>query len=103
MKKALLVLAIVATLTTGCDDNDLVQGTVYEKKFHHDYIYYTTQCMAYSKNGACTLSIPVHHYVPESWEVCIQDPMNAKRKNCMNVNETTFDRTQVGVGYPNPQ
>jgi len=103
MKKVIVLAVAILTLTTGCDDDSLKQGTVYEKEYHHDYIIYGTQCMSRNKQGMCTFTIPTHQYVPESWEICIKDPAKDKRRNCMDVSEAMFMPVNVGDSYPKAQ
>lgn len=100
--KRLLVLTL-ATLALGvaaCDDNDLTQGEVYNKKYHGAYYWYSSQCMGYDSKGNCTMTIQVPHYQPERFEICIHDPEKPKRHNCMDVSHDTYERVVVGTSYP---
>jgi len=98
-----LMIVVMAGLTLGlaaCDDNDLRQGTIYEKKYHGAYYWYSNDCVSYDSKMNCRLTIVNPHYQPESFEVCIQDPQKPKRHNCMTVSPDTYERVVVGTSYP---
>ena len=103
MKKVLLALAIVATLTTGCDDDKLTNGTVYDKNFTPAHDVTTYICAARDKNGICTLQVPSTQHYPNKWEICIEGTKNNKGRaphNCFDVQENEYNEYRKGDHYP---
>ena len=97
MKRLLAILSLALLLVSGCSPPD--HGTVVEKRHHDAYTWVQLVCAAYGKGGVCSVYVPITHYVPESWELCLRDGDDT---GCRNVDHDTYDHYRVGDFYRAP-
>lgn len=95
-KTTIGALALLAL--AGCADRPK-SGEVYDRKFHPAFYYTTQQCASYDSKGQCTLSVPVLHYWPDSYELCLADGTTGKR-GCRPATLREYETYQIGNHYP---
>lgn len=93
MKRLVL---LVALLLAGCSDPP-ESGVVTSKEYHAAYTWVQMMCSAFDpKTGVCTVWMPITHYVPERWALCLRA---GDDEGCRDVEKRTWDEFQVGEYY----
>lgn len=101
MKRRALALVAAGLVLAACSAPPS-SGIVTERKYHPAYYYWTSQCVSYdAKTGACTTSIPIQHYMPESFELCLR--ADDGKTGCRDVDHDEYERYEVGGHYPDPR
>lgn len=98
MKRLVL---LVALLLAGCSDPP-ESGVVTSKELYHAaYTWVQMMCSAFDpKTGMCTVWMPITHYVPERWALCLRA---GDDEGCRDVEKRTWDEFQVGEYYAGAQ
>jgi hypothetical protein len=101
-----IAMAAAALLALAACSSPPKSGYVYDKKFHPAYYWTSMQCAAYDTKGSCTVQVPVQHYQPDSFELCLKadnpDEKGKYAKGCRDVPADEYERFQVGDHYPKP-
>jgi uncharacterized protein YceK len=91
VKKLITLGAIAMLALAGCSAID--SGTITQKDHHDDYYTTTMSCAAYSKQGFCTLYVPITTHHPESWRF---DLTEGDKDGWVYVSEDTYSHYAVG-------
>ena len=98
-----LISTILAAFTfaiTACGPgNVLKEGEVVGRSYDDPDSWWTTMCVAYNKNGWCSVSIPIEEHDDAHWYLTVtgRDEKGKEHEEKHEVTETLWNLGQEGV------
>lgn len=99
-RKMIALIAAATVLTLAACADPPKSGYVYDRKFHPAYYWTQMVCSGYDSKGNCTMNVPIVHYQPDSYELCMMDDKTNKR-GCRDATLDEYEHYQIGMHYPN--
>jgi hypothetical protein len=102
MKKLIAALCIALAPVIAACSSPPKSGTVTEKQYKapFDYTFYQP-IMSCGKYGCTTIGfIPIPMHEGPHWWVHLQDDKDPKHTGWVEVDQTTYNREEVGAHYP---
>lgn len=100
MRRAGIVIIAMLAALAGCGTPAPASGVVTERIFHPAFYWTQMICSGYDTKGNCTMYVPILHYQPDSYELCLVADDDPKHRGCRDATIDEYERYQVGQHYP---
>jgi hypothetical protein len=88
--------AALALAVTACGSG-LSHGTVTGKSYQAPWTFWTSQCVSYTKYGACRIRIPIPVDEPAEYTLDLKD---GKQTGSVDVDQQSWDAARTGEHWP---